>query len=109
MPWEAVKSRTLGARSSLRWSKVIGPAVTEARRPKRTAVVVVVKRIFGLVMLKMSWFFESKGSPAGRMLERQSRESRRLLVREEMIVVMMMMMRKYAHRRPYLCALHAPS
>lgn len=60
MPWEAVKSRTLGARSSLRWSKVIGPAVTEARRPKRTAVAVVVKRIFGLVMLKMSWFLKVK-------------------------------------------------
>ena len=42
------------------------------------------------------------------MLERQPRESRRLFVEEEMIVVIMMM-REYAHRRPYLCALPAPS
>ena len=109
MPWEAVKSRTLGARSSPRWSKVIGPAVAEARRLKRTAVVAVVKRIFALVMLKLSCFFsESEYSSAGGMLERQSSESCRLLVEEEMIVVMMMM-GMYAHRRPYLCALRAHS
>ena len=99
MPWEAVKSRTLGARSSPRWSKVIGPAVAEARRLKRTAVVAVVKRIFALVILKSSCFFL-------RVNTVRLEESCRLSVEEEMIVVMMMM-RMYAYRRSYLCALRA--